>query len=48
MCENKTVWTAAALQLAAGFSIYQVISEKEMGHNSHLKRDNLCDKVYIG
>ena len=38
MCEIKTVLFVAALLLAAtGFRIYQVNSEKKVGHNSHLK-----------
>ena len=48
MCENKTVLIAAALQLAAGFCIYQGNSEKRMGLNSHLKSESPCEKKYRG
>ena len=38
MCEIKTVLTVAALLLAAtGFGIYQVNSEKKVGHDSEIK-----------
>ena len=47
MCEIKTVLFVAALLFAAtGFCIYQVNSEKKMGHNSHLKSESLCEKEY--
>ena len=45
MCEIKTVIIVAALLLAAtGFCIYQMNSEKELGHNSHLKSESSCEK----
>ena len=48
MCEIETVLVAAALLSVAGFSKYQVNSEKETGHNSHPKIHNLFDKEYRG
>ena len=46
MCEIKTVLTAAALLLAADFFIYQIISDKEVGHSSHLKSESPCEKEF--
>ena len=47
MCEIKTVLTFAALLLAAtGFCIYQVRSEKKVGHHSQIKRESPCEKEY--
>ena len=46
MCENKTVIIAAALLSAAGFCIYQLNSEKKLGHNSHLKSESPCEIEY--
>ena len=47
MCENKTVLFVAALLLAlTGFSIYQLNSEKKVGHHSEIKSENPCEKGY--
>ena len=47
MCENKTVLTVPALLLAAiGFCIYQVNSEKKVGHHSEIKSESPCEKEY--
>ena len=47
MCEIKTVLTVAALLLAAtGFCIYQVNSEKKVGHHSEIKSESPCEKKY--
>ena len=47
MCDSKTVLTAAALLLAAtGFCIYQVNSEKKVGHRSQIKSESPCEKEY--
>ena len=52
MCELKSVLIAAALNLAFGFCINQVNSEKKVGHNSHLpcgtQSENPCEKEYRG
>ena len=48
MCETKTVITAEVSLLIAGFCIYQVNSQKKVGHNSHLKCESLCEKEYSG
>ena len=45
MCEIKTVLTVAALLLAAtGFRIYQVNSEKKVGHQSEIETESPCEK----
>ena len=47
MYEIKTVLNVAALLLAsAGFCIYQVNSEKKVGHYSEVKSDSPCDEEY--
>ena len=47
MCEIKTVLIVAALLLAAtGFCIYQVNSEKKLGHHSQMKSESPCEKEY--
>ena len=47
MCEIKTVLIAAALLLAAtGFGIYQVNSDKKVGHHSEIKIESPCEKEY--
>ena len=47
MCKIKTILTVAALLLAAtGFCIYQVISEKKVGHHSEIKSESPCEKEY--
>ena len=45
MCEIKTVLIVAALLLVAtGFCIYQVKSEKKVGHQSKIKSKSPCEK----
>ena len=45
MCENKIVLIVAALLLAATcFCIYQVNSEKKVGHHSEIKLKVLAKK----
>ena len=47
MCEIKTVINVAALLLeATGFCIYQVNSEKKVGHHSEIKSGSPCEKEY--
>ena len=47
MCEIKTVLFVAALLLAAtGYCIYQLISEKKVGHHSEIKSESPCEKKY--
>ena len=47
MCEIKTVLVVAALLLAVtGFCIYQVKSEKKVGHHSEIKSEVPCEKEY--
>ena len=47
MCETKAVLTVAALPLAAtGFCIYQMNSEKKVGHHSENKSEGPCEKEY--
>ena len=47
MCDFKTVITVAVLLLAATvFCIYQVNSEKKVGHRSEIKRESICQKKY--
>ena len=47
MCEIKTVLTVAALLLAAtGFCIYQVNSEKKLGHHCEIKSESPYEKDY--
>ena len=47
MCEIKTVLFVSALLLAAtGFCIYQVNSEKKVGHHSEIKSESPCGKEY--
>ena len=47
MCEIKTVLTVAAVLLAAtGFCIYQVNSEKKVGHHSEIKSGSPCKNEY--
>ena len=44
MCEIKTVKILAVLLLAAtGFCIYQVNSEKKVGHHSESITENPCE-----
>ena len=46
MCEIKTVLVVAALLLAVtGFCIYQVKSEKKVGHHSEKKVKVLAKKI---
>ena len=45
MCDLKTVLFVAVLLLAVtGFCIYQVKSEKKMGHHSEIKSENFLRK----
>ena len=45
MCEIKTVLIIAVLLLAeTGFCIYQVNSEKKVGHHSEIKTESPCGK----
>ena len=47
MCEIKTVLFVAALLLEViGFCIYQVKSEKKVGHHSEIKSESPCEKKY--
>ena len=47
MCEIKTVIILAVLLLAAtGFCIYQVNSEKKVGHHSEIKTESPCGKQH--
>ena len=47
MCEIKTVLTVSALLLAAtGFCIYQVNSEKKVGHHREIKSEIPSEKEY--
>ena len=47
MCTIKTVlFVAALLSGATGFCIYQVNSEKKVGHHSEIKSESPCEKVY--
>ena len=47
MCEIKTVLIVAVLLLAVtGFRIYQVKSEKKVGHHSVVKSESPCEKEY--
>ena len=47
MCEIKTLLTvAASLFAATGFCIYQVNSEKKVGHHSEIKSESPCEKEY--
>ena len=47
MCEIKKVNFVAALLLAAiGFCIYQVNSDKKVGHHSEIKSESPCEKEY--
>ena len=47
MCEIQTVIIVAVLLLAAtGFCIYQVNSEKKLGHHSENKSECACEKEY--
>ena len=47
MCDVKTVLIVAALPLAAiGFCIYQVNSERKVGHHSDIKNESPCKKEY--
>ena len=47
MCEIKTVLIVAALLLAAtGFCIYQVNSEKKVGHHSEIKSESPCENEH--
>ena len=47
MCEIQAVLIVADLALAAtGFCIYQVMSDKKAGHNSHLKSESPSGKEY--
>ena len=47
MCEIKTVLVVAALLLAAtSFCIYQVKTEKKVGHHSEIKSESPCEEEY--
>ena len=47
MYEIKTVLIVTALLLAAtGFCIYQVNSEKKVGHYSEIKSESPCNEEY--
>ena len=47
MCEMTTVLIVAALLLAVtGFCIYQVNSDKKVGHHSEIKSESPCGKQY--
>ena len=46
MCEIKTVIIAAFLLAATGFCIYQVNSEKKVGHHNEVKSESPCEKEY--
>ena len=47
MCEIKTVLIVAALLLAAtGLCIYQVKTEKKVGHYSEIKSESPFEKEY--
>ena len=47
MCEIKIVLFVEAFLLAAnGFCIYQVTSEKKVGHHSEIKSETPCEKEY--
>ena len=47
MCEIKTVLIVAVLLLAVtGFCMYQVKSEKKLGHHSEIKSESPCEKEY--
>ena len=47
MCKIQTVLIFAAILIAAaGFCIYQVNSEKKVGHHSQIKIENPCENEY--
>ena len=47
MCEIKILLIVAALlSVAMGFSIYQLKSEKKVGHHSEIKSESPCEKEY--
>ena len=47
MYEIKTVlFVAALLLVATGFCIYQVKSEKKVGHHTEIKSESPCEKEY--
>ena len=47
ICEIKTLLFVAALLLAVtGFGIYQLNSEKKVGHHSEIKSESLCKKAH--
>ena len=47
MYEIKTVLIVTALLLAStGFCIYQVFSEKKVGHYSEIESESPCDEEY--
>ena len=47
MCEIKTVLIVAALLLAAtGLCIYQVKTEKKVGHYGEIKSESPCENEY--
>ena len=47
MCEVKIVLIVAVLLLAVtSFSVYQVKSEKKVGHHSEIKTETPCEKEY--
>ena len=47
MCETKTVLIVEALLLAAtGLCIYQVKTEKKVGHYSEIESEAPCQKEY--
>ena len=47
MCQIKTVIILAVLLLAATrFCIYQVNSEKKVGHHNEIKTERLCGKQH--
>ena len=46
MCEVKTVLTVGALLLTAtSFCLYQVNSEKKVGHLSEIRSESPCEKT---
>ena len=46
MCGTETILIAATLQIAAGFCVHQVNSEKKVGHHSEIKSESPCEKEY--
>ena len=47
MCEIKSVlFVAVSLLAVTGFCMYQVKSEKKVGHHSDIKSESPCEKEY--